>query len=111
RVAALEAHLEQPGSTPPAPSEPDDDAFWALEGLRSRVDDPGAVMLTGSVQTPNGVQARWQVGTVTEEFFDSDFADRAESLSALAHPVRLRILQRLMADATTVNDLLGTEEF
>ncbi|MGO1550394.1 MAG: ArsR/SmtB family transcription factor [Nesterenkonia sp.] len=113
RVAALEAHLAQPGPTPtpPAASEPDDDVFWALEGLRKRVPEPGAVMLVGSVQTPGGVEARWQVGTMTEDFFDSDFADRAESLSALAHPVRLRILQRVMTDAATVQDLVNTEEF
>lgn len=110
RVAALEESVAQPGSTPAAPSEPDD-VFWALQGLRNRVSDPGAVMLTGSVQAPNGVEARWQVGTLTQDFFDSDFADRAESLSALAHPVRLHIIQRLMTDATTVQDLVATEEF
>lgn len=111
RVAALEEHLVQPGPTPAAPSELDDDAFWGLEGLRKRVPEPGAVMLTGSVQMPNGVEARWQVGTLTREFFDSDFADRAEALSALAHPVRLRIIQRLLSDASTVQDLSATDEF
>lgn len=107
RVAALEEQLAQR----PVTSDADDDTFWALEGLRNRVPEPGAVMLVGSVQTPDGVEARWQVGTLAQEFFDSDFAARAESLSALAHPVRLRIIQRLMTDATTVQELVATEEF
>lgn len=111
RVAALEEKMASQPPRPTAPAEPEDDTFWALEGLRARVPEPGAVMLVGSVQTPNGVHARWQVGTVTEEFFDSNFDDRAEALAALAHPVRLRIIQRLMTGAATVADLAATEEF
>lgn len=94
-----------------APVQEEDEVFWALEGLRARVPHPGAVMLVGSVHTPNGVEARWQTGSLAQDFFDSDFADRAEALSALAHPARLRIIQRLMTDAVTVHDLAATEEF
>lgn len=119
RVAGLEERAAQ--SSPPSehqtqphqhsPAQSEDDVFWALEGLRARVPHPGAVMLVGSVHTPNGVEARWQTGTLAQDFFDSDFADRAEVLSALAHPARLRIIQRLMTDAVTVHDLAATEEF
>ncbi|GAA1453278.1 ArsR family transcriptional regulator [Nesterenkonia lacusekhoensis] len=101
-------------STPqdPTPQTPsDDDAFWALEGLRARTPEPGAVMMVGSVQVPSGGEARWQMAAGADELFSSDFADRAESLSALAHPARLRILQQLMAEAETVQDLVGTGEF
>lgn len=101
---------EQLAQQPAAP-DADDDTFWALKGLRARTPDPGAVMMVGSVRTPHGVDARWQSGTATEELFDSDFADRAEALSALAHPVRLRIIQRLLSDASTVQDLSATDEF
>lgn len=123
RVADLEERAVQPsapGQHPAPPNEPatlhspaqgEDDVFWALEGLRARVPHPGAVMLVGSVHTPNGTEARWQTGTLAQDFFDSDFADRAEALSALAHPARLRIIQRLMTDAVTVHDLAATEEF
>lgn len=117
RVAALEtALLQSEGNTPSAQSAAaaqtlDSDTFWALEGLRARTAGPGAVMLVGSVEIPSGSEARWQMGAGADELFSSDFADRAESLSALAHPARLRILQRLMTDAQTVQDLAGTEEF
>lgn len=115
RVAVLEAALRQDAGgassteTPQTPS--DDDAFWALEGLRARTPEPGAVMMVGSVQVPSGGEARWQMAAGADELFSSDFADRAESLSALAHPARLRILQQLMAEAETVQDLVGTGEF
>lgn len=106
RVAALDAT-----PSPNAPESEDAEVFWALEGLRARVPEPGAVMMVGSVQTPNGYEARWQMGALADDLFASDFAERAESLSALAHPVRLRIIQRLMTDAKTVQDLAGTGEF
>ncbi|PAY22939.1 ArsR family transcriptional regulator [Dietzia natronolimnaea] len=115
RVAALEASSDRPahsaGDAAPARTAHADDTFWALEGLRSRTSDPGAVMMVGSVRTPKGYEARWQMAEQADELFASDFADRAESLSALAHPVRLRIVQRILSDADTVQDLVATGEF
>lgn len=109
RVTALET--PRSGAPAPAPISEGDDTFWALEGLQARAAEPGAVMMIGSVQTPKGYQAQWQMSVGADELFASDFADRAESLSALAHPVRLRIVQRLMSDAETVQDLTHTGEF
>ncbi|AVZ40823.1 MULTISPECIES: helix-turn-helix transcriptional regulator [unclassified Dietzia] len=126
RVAALEAHSARTGHSAGAGQNTrtghsagttaperaaDDDTFWALEGLRSRTSDPGAVMMVGSVRTPKGYEARWQMAEQADDLFASDFADRAESLSALAHPVRLRIVQRILSDADTVQDLVATGEF
>lgn len=113
RLKALErrvAALESGHSRTPLPDD-EEDTFWALNALRSRAPEPGAVLMAGSVQTPKGQEARWQMGASADELFSSDFADRAEALSALAHPVRLRIIQRLMADADTVQDLVHTGEF
>lgn len=126
RVAALEAALQQneaaaagtqppeaatPAAAEPTAQTPDAGTFWALEGLRARTPEPGAVMMVGSVELPAGGEVRWQMGAGADELFSSDFAERAEPLSALAHPARLRILQRLMTDAQTVQDLAGTGEF
>lgn len=108
RVSALEARIGE--QQVPAAAD-DNDTFWALAGLRARVPEPGGVLMAGSVQTPNGYEARWQVGALADELFSSDFAERADSLSALAHPVRLRIIQQLMTEAETVQDLAGTGEF
>ncbi len=107
-MALLESRVEA-HVVPAAPE--DSGVFWALEGLRARAPEPGAVMMAGSVQTPNGYEARWQVSALAEDLFSSDFAERAEALSALAHPVRLRIIQQLMTEAETVQDLAGTGEF
>ncbi|GAB3848815.1 ArsR/SmtB family transcription factor [Nesterenkonia populi] len=107
RVTALEGR----GEGLPQASAEEQDTFWALDGLRARVPEPGGVMMVGSVQTPKGAEARWQMAAGADELFSSDFAERAESLSALGHPARLRIIQRLMSDAETVQDLTQTGEF
>ncbi|WP_146340332.1 helix-turn-helix transcriptional regulator [Nesterenkonia sp. NBAIMH1] len=109
RVAALEEQRHAPVETEAGSGA--DGTLWALDGLRSRLPEPGGVLMAGSVQTPNGANARWQMAAPAEAFFDSDFAERAEALSALGHPARLRIVQRLMSDADTVQDLVGTGEF
>lgn len=111
RVSALESALTENAAQKIEDAAAAGDTFWALNGLRARVGDPGAVMMVGSVQTPGGQEARWQMATSTEDLFGSDFAERAESLSALAHPVRMRILQKLMTDAETVHDLAATGDF
>lgn len=110
RVTALEAQGGH-ASGPEPVGDGEAGTFWALEGLRSRIGDPGAVMMVGSVRTPKGHEARWQMAEQVESLLASDFAERAESLSALAHPVRLRILQRVLTDADTVRDLTATGEF
>ena len=110
RVAALESQGgSSAGSVSPADDR--DDTFWALDGLRARVPEPGAVMMVGSVRTPKGHHAHWQVAEEADALFASDFADRADSLAALAHPVRLRMLQAILGDAETVRDLAATGEF
>ena len=113
RVAALESLESQRGSsTGSVPADDErDHTFWALDGLRTRAPEPGAVMMVGSVRTPKGHHAHWQVAEEAGELFASDFADRADSLAALAHPVRLRMLQRILTDADTVRDLADTGEF
>lgn len=47
-------------------------------------------MMVGSVHTPNGVEARWQLAALTEQLFDADFADHAGTIEpiSLAPPVR-----------------------
>ncbi|GAA1149659.1 helix-turn-helix domain-containing protein [Nesterenkonia lutea] len=106
RLAALES--------PPAPPPPGDqeDIFWALEGLKQRTADPaGAVLMTGAVTVPNGHHAQWQIQASTQELFETDFGSRSDSLSALAHPVRLQLLQRLLTDASTVEEIREAGDF
>lgn len=68
--------------------------FWALEGLRSRlVDDPGEVMLVGAVALPGGQSYDWQQSASVAAVLDTEWSEAADTISALAHPVRLAIVQ------------------
>ena len=102
RVAALEQALQRPSG-----GTPDPDLFWALEGLLSRVDDPGAVMITGHVTLPDGRAARWQESAGTADLLAGDWSQHVAALAALAHPARIRLLQEVLrGTATTANDLV-----
>ncbi|PYG00119.1 Helix-turn-helix domain-containing protein [Georgenia satyanarayanai] len=104
RVAALESRLA---------TEPDDVApdspLWALEGLQAREEDPGAVLLVGHVELPDGRRAQWQLGAVTDDLLGADWTEGADVLVALGHPVRLRLLQRVLGGAMTVAELVDTD--
>lgn len=112
RLAALEALVERAieGRSRDAPSPPVnvDETFWALEGLRARYGD-GGVLYTGSVRLPTGGEVRWQRGTLTPDVLESDWAARAETLAALGHPVRLRLLHHVLHGATTAHELTDTD--
>ncbi|MEV4280778.1 ArsR/SmtB family transcription factor [Actinoplanes xinjiangensis] len=105
RVAELEQRFEsREGPDRPAPT-PDAELFWALEGLVSRVDDPGAVLITGHVTLPDGRAARWQESAGTRELLDGDWTQQVAALAALAHPARIRLLQRILHGAGTAAEL------
>ncbi|WP_454086312.1 ArsR/SmtB family transcription factor [Georgenia sp. Marseille-Q6866] len=104
RVAALESRL----ATSTADAVPDS-PLWALQGLQERVEDPGAVMLVGHVELPDGRRAQWQLGAATDDLLAADWTEEADVLVALGHPVRLRLLQRVLGGATTVAELVDTD--
>ncbi|MEE6280828.1 ArsR/SmtB family transcription factor [Georgenia sunbinii] len=110
RMTELEARVPPPGSRAAelAPA-PDSEVFWALQGLRDRVEAPGAVMLVGQVSTPDGREAQWQEGAAVGDLLADDWADAVEVLAALGHPVRLRLLHRVLSGAATVNELMATD--
>ncbi|MEE6296992.1 ArsR/SmtB family transcription factor [Georgenia wangjunii] len=98
-----------PTTAPPAARTPDPSVFWALEGLHARVEAPGAVLITGTVTLPDGRAAEWQEGATTDDLLGLDWAECADSLAALGHPVRLRLLGQVLSGARTVQELTGTE--
>lgn len=106
RVADLEERLQQRAT---APGSLDPDVFWALEGLKERVSEPGAVLLTGAVTLPDGRTAHWQESAGTDDLLAGDWADHADAFAALGHPVRLRLLARVLAGVSTAHDLMDTE--
>lgn len=113
RLAQVEKRLSVIESAKPTPSPSErEDVFWALEGLKQRTEDPaGAVLMTGVVDVPKGHHAQWQMQISAQELFETDFGSRAESLSALGNPVRLRLIQRLLTDASTVEEIREAGDF
>jgi len=120
RVAAIEEVLAQPGgatargrvahTTGTGPHRAvDADTFWALEGLAARMPGAGAVMIVGQVTLPDGRAARWQEGAATTDLLDDEWDRTAESLAALAHPVRLRLVREVLRAPTTARDLSGLD--
>jgi DNA-binding transcriptional ArsR family regulator len=112
RVAHLEARvarLEEASTGPPPAADPRSEAtFWALEGLKARMPDPGGVLFTGAVTLEDGRRAEWQEAFATLALLDG-FGDQAAALSALAHPVRLLILRELLRGERSAAELSAHE--
>lgn len=85
------------------------DALWAINALAAQVEEPGAVLLAGTVTLPDGRPARWQEGRELAGLLDVDVEVVADSLGALGNPVRLRILLRLLHEPQTVQELTTIE--
>ncbi|MEW2396676.1 winged helix-turn-helix domain-containing protein [Streptomyces sp. NPDC046862] len=114
RVADLErrlAALENAQHTAPRLGESD---LWALQGLKEQLAELGAadggVLFTGAVRLPTGEQYEWQHGVLTEGLLDGDWAQDAESLAALGHPVRLRLLREILGGRRTAAELAELDE-
>lgn len=72
------------------------DKFWALEGLRDRIEDgAGDVMIVGAIGLPTGETYDWQQAGSVANTLQADWSVLADTLSALGHPVRLTILQNI----------------
>ncbi|MFJ8921119.1 ArsR/SmtB family transcription factor [Streptomyces sp. NPDC102415] len=96
--------------------------FWALDGLKEQlgqVGEPaadGGVLFTGAVTLPAGERYEWQYGALTVGLLGSteedrpDWAEAAEPLAALGHPVRLRLLREILAGRRTAAELAELDE-
>lgn len=104
RLRAVEARLgDEPGPRPATPAA--SEQFWVLDGLRERLAgvEGGGIVFAGTVGTAAG-PADWQYGLTTEALLDVDewTADHAAArLSALGHPVRLRLLLAVLRGRTS----------
>ncbi|MGI5213168.1 ArsR/SmtB family transcription factor [Plantactinospora sp. CA-290183] len=120
RLAALERHAAGSGADPDRDgrgraAQPADPDFWALEGLKDRLAkagaDAGAVLFTGSVRLPTHERYDWQYGLPVEAILDDpeNWSAASESLAALGHPVRMRLLREILAGRRTVAELTELE--
>jgi hypothetical protein len=110
RVEALEQALA--GMTAPsAPNETNEaeseQNFWLLDELRHRYPS-AAVIFGGTADTAHGPVA-WQWAVPTEQLSVQDWEPAAGVLDALSHPVRLRLLQRVLNGTATTAELAEDE--
>ncbi|MBO0907893.1 ArsR/SmtB family transcription factor [Arthrobacter sunyaminii] len=103
RLGALEQQIESRQQSPDADPA---DVFWALNGLRDRYPDPGAVLFAGTASTAGGARYEYQYGLETGHLLDVDWAQFADSLASLGHPVRLAVLQAVLGGTETVAGLV-----
>ena len=105
RLAALEARLADTSSPL------DRDEYWALTELRRRAEGRSQVLFTGAVELPAGDSYLWQQTVDAAALLQEDLPALAPALSALAHPVRLALLAKVLHGRRTVPELsegLGT---
>jgi len=77
------------------------DVFWALDGVKQRLDPPGGVVFAGSVAVPAG-PVDWQITLTTDGLLAADWSQAAPSLAALGNATRLGLLQAVVGGADTV---------
>ncbi|MFC7376172.1 ArsR/SmtB family transcription factor [Brachybacterium sp. GCM10030268] len=104
RSAAAQSS-DQATSTP----EPAGNPWWALNALKAQVESPGAVVYTGTVDVGLG-HLEYQWGRPTEFLLETDWAEHAETVAALGHPLRLAILRRLIDGERTVAQIVDELE-
>ena len=109
RVEALEQAIANLTTSPTVPrlEVETDRQFWLLQELKERY--PAAtVIFGGTADTAHGPVA-WQWGAPTEQVTEQDWEPAASVLDALSHPVRLRLLQRVLNGSTTTAELAEDE--
>jgi hypothetical protein len=114
RVARLEERLTRMEAAaargPAAAGESAPDPFWALEGLKEHIAQPGAVLFAGTVTLPTGEHYEWQIGRTTESLLADDWAPDADALAALAQPVRLLLVHQVLLGVRTTAELGELEQ-
>lgn len=115
RLSAVERNLaptprsHQVDSAPGGDPHLDDNPYFVVRALQERLPAPGAVLYAGSVDLVAG-HVEWQYAMPTGAILEDDWTQRAVSISALAHPVRLRILHLVTEGVTTVADLSEVDD-
>lgn len=115
RLEAVERRLDRldrlEGQPPAAPDADDGQRFWVLEGIKARLPaGTGAVLLAGAVPLPTGERYEWQWAQPTECLLSRNWAELSKALAALAHPVRLRLLQLILTGTKSSADLQAADE-
>jgi hypothetical protein len=70
--------------------------FWALEHIQQHSPETGATIFAGQVTLPTNETYAWQVEAPLDSLLAADWMTAHTRMSALAHPVRLKILKALL---------------
>lgn len=109
RIAALESALRAPPATAAtaraAQPRLNAETYWILDRLAQSPAKGGEVAYAGAVTTPTGEQYLWQRHAEAGKVFAQDWTGLSQVLAALGHPVRLKLLQRLLSGQTTKAEL------
>ena len=108
-TAASGTPATPPASSAQVPPAGEEDPFWALTLLKAHAPNPGAVIFAGAVDVGAG-HLEYQWGRPTEHLLATDWAEHAESVAALGHPLRLAMLRRLLDGEHTVAQLVDELE-
>lgn len=84
-----------------------DGGLWLVEESQRR-DPDGAVHYGGHVEVAAG-PVRWQYGHTSEDLLARDWSLVADGLAALAHPVRLHLLQLVLSGTDTTAALVADD--
>ncbi|GAB7050681.1 helix-turn-helix domain-containing protein [Catenuloplanes indicus] len=94
------AALEGPAAPAPAPG----DRFFALNGVKDSIG--AGTVYAGHVELPTGEVYDWQWGPVPLPVtLDADWSASVGVLSALANPVRLRLLREVLLGTRGATEL------
>jgi hypothetical protein len=85
-------------------AEPTDERFFLLQAVKARVPE-GAVGFAGDVPLPTGERYEWQWMRPVDLLLDTDWSTTTATLAALAHPVRLRLLHRVLTGTRSTAEL------
>jgi len=109
RVALLEQCHAAEVATPADAAAATDEQSWALVELRSRGASPGGVVYAGAVDLPDGAHVDRQRVTGTAALLEQPWESSTARLAALAHPVRIELLRRVLLGARTTAALTDLE--
>jgi len=78
------------------------------ERLRDETSEGGSVQFAGNVDMPGPSRVDWQMGHPAHGLLHCDWTEIAPVLSALGHPIRLSLLQRVLSGTSETASLADT---
>lgn len=108
RVAQLETSIPETSSNPPLDSNAGE-KFWAIEKLASEDIPNGSVIFAGISRLPSGEEVSYQWQRTTDFLRTSEWDAHFARLAAISHPIRGKIVQRLLHGPMSIHKFVEEE--